>query len=152
LLAGTTVGGKPFKVNLDGYNLTDYLAGKGPDPRKDFFYFNDDGSLVGLRFNQWKIVFSEQRSEGFAVWQDPFTPLRLPKLFNLRSDPFEIGDRESIGYDRWRIEHVYVLVPAQAYVARFLGTFKDFPPRQKAGSFSIDNALQALVNAGQQGN
>ncbi len=152
LLAGTTVGGKPFKVHLDGYNLTDYLAGKGPDPRKDFFYFNDDGSLVGLRFNQWKIVFSEQRSEGFAVWQDPFTPLRLPKLFNLRSDPFEIGDRESIGYDRWRIEHVYVLVPAQAYVARFLGTFKDFPPRQKAGSFSIDNALQALVNAGQQGN
>ena len=94
LLAGTTVGGKTFKVHLDGYNLTDYLSGKGPDPRKEFFYFNDDGSLVALRYNQWKIVFQEQRAEGLGVWQDPFVPLRAPKLFNVRSDPFEIADHE----------------------------------------------------------
>ena len=152
LLAGTTVGGKTFKVHLDGYNLTDYLSGKGPDPRKDFFYFNDDGSLVGLRYNQWKIVFSEQRAEGLDVWQDPFTPLRFPKLFNLRSDPFETADHESINYGRWRVDHAFVLVPAQAYVARFLGTFQAYPPRQKAGSFSLDNALDALLNANQQNN
>ena len=152
LLAGTTADGKTFKVHLDGYNLTDYLSGKGPDPRKDFFYFNDDGSLVGMRYEQYKIVFAEQRSEGFAVWQDPFTPLRLPKLFNLRSDPFEIADHESIGYAKWRLEHAYVLVPAQAYVAKFLSTFQAFPPRQKAGSFSLDNALESLQNANQQNN
>ncbi len=146
------MGGKTFKVHLDGYNLTDYLSGKGPDPRKDFFYFNDDGSLVGLRYNQYKVVFAEQRSQGLDVWQDPFTPLRFPKLFNLRSDPFEIGDHESISYDKWRVEHVYVLVPAQEYVAKFLSTFVAFPPRQKAGSFTLDQALQSLVNAGQQGN
>ena len=152
LLNGTTVGGKSFKVHLDGYNLTDYLSGKGADPRKDFFYFNDDGSLVGLRYNQWKIVFSEQRADGLDVWQDPFVPLRFPKLFNLRSDPFETADHESINYGRWRIDHAFVLVPAQAYVARFLGTFKAYPPRQKAGSFSLDNALEALQNSNQQNN
>jgi len=152
LLNGVTVGSKSYKVHLDGYNLTDYLSGKGADPRKDFFYFNDDGSLVGLRYNQWKIVFSEQRAEGLDVWQDPFVPLRFPKLFNLRSDPFETADHESINYGRWRIDHAFVLVPAQAYVARFLGTFKAYPPRQKAGSFSLDNALDALLNANQQNN
>ncbi len=152
LLTGYTAAGKNFKVHLDGYNLTEYLSGKGPDPRKDFFYFNDDGSLVGLRYNQYKVVFAEQRSTGLDVWQDPFTPLRFPKLFNLRSDPFEIGDEESIGYDKWRVEHVYVLVPAQEYVAKFLQTFVAFPPRQKAGSFTLDDALQSLLNAGQQGN
>ena len=152
LLAGSTVGSKTFKVHLDGYNLTDYLSGKAPDPRHDFFYFNDDGSLVGMRYNQYKIVFSEQRADGLDVWQDPFVPLRFPKLFNLRSDPFEIADHESIGYATWRLQHAYVLVPAQAYVAKFLGTFQAFPPRQKAGSFSLDNALDALLNANQQNN
>jgi arylsulfatase len=152
LLAGTTVGGKTFKAHLDGYNLTDYLSGKGPDPRKDFFYFNDDGSLVSMRYQQYKIVFAEQRAEGLDVWQDPFVPLRFPKLFNLRSDPFETADHESINYGKWRIEHAYVLVPAQAYVANFLGTLVAFPPRQKAGSFSVDNALESLQNAYQQNN
>jgi len=152
LLNGMTAGSKSYKVHLDGYNLTDYLSGKGADPREDFFYFNDDGSLVGLRYNQWKIVFSEQRADGLDVWQDPFIPLRFPKLFNLRSDPFETADHESINYGKWRIEHAFVLVPAQAYVARFLGTFKAYPPRQKAGSFSLDNALDALLNANQQNN
>jgi arylsulfatase A-like enzyme len=141
---GMKVGAKTFKVHLDGYDMTPVLSGKGPSPRQEFFYFNDDGSLVGLRYNQWKIVFAEQRAHGFDVWQEPFVPLRLPKLFNLRSDPFETADHEGMDYERWRVEHVFLLVPAQQYVGRFLATFKEFPPSQKPGSFSIDRALQAL--------
>jgi len=151
LLKGYQANGKTFKVHLDGYNLTDYLGGKGPDPRKDFFYFNDDGSLVALRYNQWKIVFAEQRAHGFDVWQEPFVTLRVPKLFNLRSDPFETADHESMDYERWRIEHLFVLVPAQQYVGQFLGTFKEFPPRQKAGSFALDQVLDSLQTGTQGG-
>ena len=125
------VGKKTFKVHLDGYDITDALAGKSPSPRHEFFYFNDDGSLVGLRYDQWKVVFAEQRSHGMDVWQDPFVPLRLPKLFNLRSDPFETADHEGMDYERWRVEHVFVLVPAQEYVGKFLSTFKEFLPSQK---------------------
>jgi arylsulfatase len=152
LLTGYAAGGKTFKVHLDGYNLSDYLGGKGPDPRKEFFYFNDDGSLVALRYDQWKVVFAEQRASGFDVWQDPFVPLRAPKLFNIRSDPFETADHESISYSKFRIEHLYLLVPAQAIVAQFLGTFREFPPRQKAGSFSIDQVLETLQNPGKDAN
>ena len=148
LLKGMKVGDKNFKVHLDGYNITDALAGKTASPRKEFFYFNDDGSLVGLRFNQWKIVFAEQRSEGFDVWQEPFVPLRLPKLFNLRSDPFEKADHIGIGYDRWRIDRVFLLVPAQQYVGQFLASFKEFPPSQKVGSFSLDQVLETLQKGG----
>ena len=108
LLKGMKVGDKTFKVHLDGYNITDALAGKSPSPRKEFFYFNDDGSLVGLRYDQWKIVFAEQREHGMDVWQEPFVPLRLPKLFNLRSDPFETADHEGMDYNRWRTEHVFL--------------------------------------------
>jgi arylsulfatase A-like enzyme len=144
LLKGMKIGNGTFKVHLDGYNITDALAGKAPDPRKEFFYFNDDGSLVALRYNQWKIVFAEQRAHGFNVWQEPFTLLRLPKLFNLRSDPFELADQEAIGYPKWRIDRVFLLIPAQQYVAQFLATFKEFPPSQKAGSFSLDDVIKAL--------
>ena len=144
LLKGMKVADKTFKVHLDGYNITDALAGKSPSPRREFFYFNDDGSLVGLRYDQWKVVFAEQRGEGLNVWQEPFVPLRLPKLFNIRSDPFETADHESMDYDRWRVEHAFALVPAQQFVGRFLSTFKEFPPSQKPGSFSIDAVLEAL--------
>ena len=109
LLKGMKVGDKTFKVHLDGYNITDSLAGRGPDPRHEFFYFNDDGSLVGLRYNQWKIVFAEQRAEGFEVWQEPFVVLRLPKIFNLRSDPFEKGDIVGMDYRHWRIDRTFRL-------------------------------------------
>ena len=152
LLKGMKVGNKTFKVHLDGYNLTDALAGKGPSPRHEFFYFNDDGSLVGLRYDQWKLVFAEQRAHGFNVWQDPFVTLRLPKLFNLRSDPFETADHEGMDYDRWRMEHAFLLVPAQQYVGKFLATFKEFPPRQKVGSFSLDQVLETLKTAPKGGN
>ena len=147
LLKGMKVGDKTFKVHIDGYDITDALAGKSPGPRQEFFYFNDDGSLVGLRYDQWKIVFAEQRAHGLDVWQDPFVPLRFPKLFNLRSDPFEIADHESVDYGRWRVDHAFVLVPAQQYVGQFLATFKEFPPSQKPGSFSLDQALESLQNA-----
>jgi arylsulfatase len=148
LLKGTQVGGKTFKLHLDGYNITDALAGKTPSPRKEFFYFNDDGSLVCLRYNQWKIVFAEQRGHSLNVWQEPFVPLRLPKLFNLRSDPFETADHEGMDYMRWRVEHLFLMVPAQQYVGQFLATFKEFPPSQKPGSFSIDAALEKLQQGG----
>jgi arylsulfatase A-like enzyme len=148
LLKGAKVGNKTFKVHIDGYNITDALAGKSPSPRHEFFYFNDDGSLVGLRYDQWKVVFAEQRAHGMDVWQDPFVPLRLPKLFNLRSDPFETADHEGMDYNRWRAEHMFLMVPAQEYVGKFLATFKEFPPSQKPGSFSIDQALEALQTAG----
>jgi arylsulfatase len=144
LKQGYTAGNKPFKVHLDGYDQTDLLAGKGPSKRKEFFYFSDDGDLVALRYDRWKLVFAEQRAHGLDVWQEPFVPLRFPKLFDLRGDPFERADHEAIDYGRWRAERVYLLVPAQAFVGQFLATFKEFPPRQKAASFSIDQVLEKL--------
>jgi arylsulfatase len=148
LLKGMKVGNTTFKVHLDGYNITDALAGKSPSPRKEFFYFNDDGSLVALRYNQWKLVFVEQRAEGFDVWQEPFVQLRLPKLFNLRSDPFEKADKIGADYEHWRIDRVYLLVPAQQYVGGFLTSFKEFPPSQKVGSFSLEQVLESLQKGG----
>jgi arylsulfatase A-like enzyme len=152
LLSGYKASGKTFKVHLDGYDLTDTLAGRAASPRKEFFYFNDDGSLVALRFNQWKLVFAEQRAHGMDVWQDPFVNLRLPKLFNLRSDPFETADHEGMDYSRWRAEHLFLLVPAQQYVGQFLASFKQYPPRQKPGSFSLDHVLESLQQGSAGGN
>jgi arylsulfatase len=150
LLKGMKVGEKTFKVHLDGYNQLDALAGKAENPRKEFFYWNDDGSLVALRYNQWKIVFQEQREHGFAVWAEPFVQLRVPKLFNLRTDPFEIADKVAMDYDHWRLDRVFMFVPAQDYIAKYIATFKEFPPSQKVGSFSLDAVLDSL-SAGQKG-
>jgi arylsulfatase A-like enzyme len=146
LLKGMKVGDKTFKVHLDGYNITDALAGKTASPRHEFFYFNDDGSLVGLRYDQWKIVFAEQRAHGFNVWREPFVPLRIPMTINLRADPFEEGEN---GWDywKWTLDHAFLLVPAQQYVGQFLATFKEFQPSQKVGSFSLDSVLESLTNA-----
>ena len=144
LRKGMKVGSRSFKVHLDGYDLTEALAGKAASPRHEFFYFNDDGSLVNLRYDQWKIVFAEQREHGLEVWREPFVPLRFPKLFNLRTDPFETADHEGMDYERWNVEHLFLTVPAQQYVGRFLQTFQEFPPSQKPGSFSIDQALAKL--------
>ena len=148
LLKGMKVGDKTFKVHLDGYNITDALAGKAPSPRKEVFYFSDDGGLVGLRYQQYKVVFAEQRAEGVDVWREPFTPLRAPKIFNLRSDPFETADHEAMDYNHWWVDHLFVFVPAQQYVAQFLATFKEFPPSQKPGSFSLDNVMESLQAGG----
>ena len=116
--------------------------------RQYFFYFNDDGDLVGLRYENYKIVFMEQRKAGtMGIWAEPFTPLRVPKLFDLHADPYERADVTSNTYWDWFIDHAYLAIPAQQIVAEFLATFKEFPPRQKAASFTIDQALQKLQAA-----
>ena len=143
LLKGKKVGDKSFKVHLDGYNVTDALSGKTASPRHEFFYFNDDGSLVCLRYDQWKIVFAEQRAHGFDVWEEPFVTLRVPRIFNLRTDPFEEGSHSWDSW-KWRADRLFLLVPAQEYVGKFLSTFVEYPPSQKPGSFSLDAALENL--------
>ncbi len=145
LLAGHQAGEKNFKVHLDGYNWLPYWRGEvEQSPRREFFYFSDTGDLLNLRYNKWKIVFAEQRQHGFNVWQEPFVFLRLPKVFDLRADPFERADEESIGYPRWRADRMFLLVPAQVIVGNFLATFQEFPPRQTPASFSIDQVLESM--------
>ena len=148
LLQGHTAAGKTFKVHLDGYDIRPLLAGEGPSPRKEFYYWTDDGSLAGLRYERWKVAFMEQRAHSLEVWQEPFVTLRFPKLICLRSDPFERADHDGIGYSTWRAERMFALVPAQAFVAQHLASYKDFPPRQKPGSFSLDQVLQKLQEGG----
>jgi arylsulfatase len=147
LLKGKKVGDETYKVHLDGYNLMPALKGDAVWPRKDFFYFSDDGQLMNFRYGPWKLVFAEQRSHGLDVWQDPLVPLRFPKLFNLRMDPFERADHEASDYSRWRVDHAFVLIPAQAMIGKFLQTFREFPPRQKPGSFNLDKVLESLGEA-----
>jgi arylsulfatase A-like enzyme len=145
LLKGFKAGNMTYKVYLDGYNLTPALKGGAEWPRKEFLYWTDDGDLAALRYNQWKLVFLEQRAHGLDVWQQPFVQLRLPKLFSLRADPFERADHEGIDYSRWRIDRAYLLVPAQAFVVHWLQSFKEFPPRQKPASFGIDQVMDKLM-------
>lgn len=153
LLKGHQAGDTTYKVHLDGYNMLPYLTGEtDKGAREEMFYFTDDGQLSALRYNDWKLMFSEQRSHKFDVWQDPLVTLRVPKLFNLRRDPFERADHETIGYDQWRFERVYLLTPGAAYVGQFLATFKEFPPRQKPGSFNLDRVLQSLESGSGQAN
>ena len=146
LLKGSKVGDMTYHVHLDGDNLVPYLTGQvAHSPRISFFYINDDQQLVALRYDNWKIVFLEQRDPGtLGLWANPFTELRVPKIFNLRTDPFERADITSNTYYDWLMDHVYLFVPAQAYVGQFLMTFKDYPQRQKAASFNLDQVLQKL--------
>jgi arylsulfatase A-like enzyme len=146
LRSGHPAAGKTFKVHIDGYNLLPYLTGKQPNsPRKGFIYFDDDGDLVALRYDNWKMVFMEQRCPGtLQVWAEPFTALRIPKLFNLRTDPFERADMTSNTYWDWYLSKAYLILAAQSLVAQFLETFKDFPPRQKAASFTIDQVMEKM--------
>jgi arylsulfatase len=145
LLNGHDAGGKTFNVHLDGYNMLPYFTGQvNEGPRKEMFYFTDDGQLSALRYGQWKVMFTEQRAHGMEVWQEPYVTLRFPKLFNLRRDPFERADWESGAYETWRFERLYLLTPAAAYVGKFIGTFAQYPPRQKPGSFNLDRVLESL--------
>jgi arylsulfatase A-like enzyme len=144
LLTGYQVAGKAFKVHLDGYDQREVLAGNGPGKRQEFFYWTDDGNLAGLRYDRWKIAFLEQRAESLAVWENPLIPLRFPKLFDIKGDPFERAQDDAGDYDRWRVEHAFVLVPAQAYVAKHLQTYQEFPPRQRPGTFALDQVLAKL--------
>ena len=149
LKKGHKAAGKTFKVHIDGYNLLPYLKGEEEKtPRPGFIYFDDDGDLVALRYDNWKCVFMEQRKRGtLGVWSEPFTALRVPKLFNLRTDPFERADITSNTYYDWFLNHVYIVLAAQVIVARFLETFKEFPPRQKSASFTIDQAMERMTAA-----
>jgi arylsulfatase len=149
LMKGHKANGRDFKVHLDGYNLIPYLTGEAKEsPRSEFFYWTDDGSLANLRYNRWKVVFMEQRGHGLEVWQEPLVTLRFPKLFCLRTDPFERADHEAGDYDRWRVDHAFVLLPAIAFVSQHLSTFTEFPPRQKPGSFNLDGVLRKLQEGG----
>jgi arylsulfatase A-like enzyme len=150
LLKGHNAGGKNYRVHLDGYNFLPHLTGKEEKgPRREIFYFSDDGDLTALRYDDWKIIFMEQRVEAtLQAWAEPFVPLRVPLIFNLRRDPYERAQKTSNTYYDWLIDRAYLLVPAQAYVGNFLKTFKEFPPRQKAASFSLDKVMELLTTAG----
>jgi arylsulfatase len=146
LKKGHKAGTKNFKVHLDGYNLLPYLTGKEKkSPRPGYFYFSDDGDLLAMRFDNFKLVFKEQRVPGtLRIWAEPFVELRVPKIFNLRTDPLERADITSNTYYDWLIDRAFLMVPAQAVVGEFLQTFREFPPRQKAASFNVDQVLQKL--------
>jgi len=150
LLQGYKVGDMTYKVHLDGDNLVPSLTGQTPkSPRDSFLYINDDQQLVGLRYDNWKLVFMEQRAPGtMLVWANPFTNLRVPKIFNLRTDPYERADITSNTYYDWLLDHAFLLVPAQDYVGQFLLTFKDYPQRQKAAGFNLDEVLTNLKESG----
>ena len=151
LLKGHKAIGRDYKVHLDGYNMMPFLKGEAEEsPRKEFFYWTDDGGLANLRYNRWKLVFMEQRAHGFDVWQEPLITLRVPKLFCLRTDPYERADHEAEMYNMWRFERLYHLLPGAAYVGQHLQTFKEFPPRQAPASFNLDAILESLKkNSGQ---
>jgi arylsulfatase len=150
LKKGHQASGKTFKVHIDGFNFLPYLTGQEKaGPRKGLVYFDDDGNLVALRFGNWKAVFMEQRCAGtLRIWMEPFTVLRTPKLFNLRTDPYERADITSNTYYDWFMWKGYMIMAAQAIVQPFLATFKEFPPRQKAASFTLDDALAKMAAAG----
>jgi arylsulfatase len=149
LLEGHGAGEKQFRVHLDGYNLLPYLTGETEEsPRNEFFYFSDDGDLVAFRYDNWKVVFMQQRMPGtLAIWGEPFVATRIPYLYNLRTDPYERADVTSNTYWDWYIDRVFLLVPAQGIVAEFLQTFVDYPPRMKAASFTIDQVQEKLEAA-----
>jgi len=146
LMKGLKSGDTTYKVHLDGDNLVPYLPGQvATSPRESFLYINVDQQLTGLRYDNWKFVFMEQRAEGtMRIWAEPFVTLRVPKIFNLRTDPYERADITSNTYYDWLLEHVYLLTPAQAYVGQWLTSFKEFPQRQKAASFNMDEVMQKM--------
>ncbi|HEY6512445.1 MAG TPA: sulfatase-like hydrolase/transferase, partial [Burkholderiaceae bacterium] len=149
LKKGHKIGKKTFKVHLDGYNLVPYLTGKqAKGPRPGFIYFTDEGDVAALRYDNWKLMFMEQRVQGtLQVWFEPWKELRAPYIFNLRMDPYERAIQTSNTYYDWLFRHIYLCVPAQAMVAEFLATFKEFPPRQKAASFSLDQVIAKMTEA-----
>jgi arylsulfatase A-like enzyme len=144
--------GRTYKVHLDGYDILPVLTGKTKEsPRKEIFYFSDDGDLTALRYQDWKLIFLEQRAQGtLRVWAEPFTPLRIPLIFNLRRDPYERSQITSNTYYDWLLDRAFLLVPAQAYVGKFLQTFQEFPPRQKAASFTLDQVMEKIKSPGPQ--
>jgi arylsulfatase len=149
LKAGTDINGRRYRNYIDGYNQLDYLSGKvSESPRKEFWYVNDDGQIVAARYQDWKVVFLENRGEAFGVWREPFTELRAPLLFNLRRDPFEKAQHNSNTYNDWFLDRPFVIVPIQALAAQFLITMKEYPPSQTPGSFNLSKIEEQLRKAG----
>jgi arylsulfatase A-like enzyme len=150
LLQGTTINGRTYRNHVDGYNLLDYLSGKtDKSPRHEFWYVNDDGQIVAARYDDWKVVFLENRGVAFGVWREPFTELRIPLLFNLRRDPFEKAQHNSNTYEDWFLDRAYVMVPIQGLAAQFLQSMQEYPPSQSPGSFNLSKIEEQLrSNAG----
>jgi arylsulfatase len=146
LKQGHRAGDKSFKVHLDGYNFLPYLTGQSEQaPRREFFYFSDDGVLTSVRVGDWKLVFAEQRARRFDVWRDPFVTLRIPKVFHLRRDPFERADTDSNTYNRWWDHKISpAAMQARVVVSRFVGSLQQFPPRQRPGTFTVDQVMESL--------
>ena len=149
LLKGATVGDRSYKVHLDGYNLLPAFKGEAAWPRHEFIYWTDDGSVAALRYNDWKLTFLKQNAHGMHVWLQPFEELRAPMLNNLRMDPFELAQDIGMDYDRWFIEHMFVIAPAVDYVAKWLQSLKEFPPRQKPGSFNLERVMENITSVSQ---
>ncbi len=148
LLKGIDLNGRKYRNHIDGYNLLPYLTGKVDEsPRKEFFYVNDDGQVVAIRYADWKAVFLENRGQAFGVWREPFTELRVPLLFNLRRDPFEKAQHNANTYDDWFLDRVYVLAPMQQLAAKFLMTMKDYPPSQTPGSFNLEKVQKQIESS-----
>ena len=147
LLKGRTIGDRSYKVHIDGYDLGPALKGEGEWPRKEFIYWTDDGSVAALRYQNWKVTFLEQKALGLEVWKQPFVALRAPSLTNLRMDPFERAQEENaMGFQRWYVEHMFAIAPAAAFVGQWLQSFREFPPRQKPGSFNLDRVMEELTS------
>ena len=146
LREGADLNGTTYRVYLDGHNQLPYITGEADSsPRIFFFYVNDDGDLTAVRYDNWKLVFMEQRVVGtLQVWAEPFTELRVPKIFNLRTDPYERADHTSNTYWDWMLDHGFLLVPAQAFVAQMAASLLEFPPTQKPATFGISQAMAKL--------
>ena len=149
LLKGAKVGNRNYKVHIDGYDLTSAFKGESPWPRREFIYWTDDGNVAALRYDNWKLTFLKQNAHGMHVWLQPFEELRAPMLNNLRMDPFELAQDIGMDYDRWYLEHMFVIAPATAYVAKWLQSFKEFPPRQKPGSFNLERVMEQVTSMSQ---
>jgi arylsulfatase A-like enzyme len=145
LLKGLKVGDSSYKVHLDGNNLLPALKGEAPWPRKEFIYWTDDGNVAALRYENWKITFLKQNAHGMNVWLHPFEALRAPMVTNLRMDPFELAPDIGMGYQRWYLDHMFVIAPAASYVGGWLQSFREFPPRQKPGSFNLDRVMESVT-------
>ena len=149
---GVTVGDKTFKVHLDGFNLLPFLKGEvDENPRPGFLYWSDDGDLMALRYGNWKFHFIQQRAHGLGAWEEEFVSTRVPQFFNLRSNPFEIDDHDAnILFNKEKVDRIFLILPAVGLVSQYLETFKEFPPRQRPASFSIDQALEKARQQEQQ--
>jgi arylsulfatase len=148
LLAGTELNGRPYRNHIDGYNMLDYLTGTSAEsPRKAFIYVNDDGDIVAVRHDDWKVVYQENRGEAFGVWMEPFTELRVPLIFHLRRDPYERAQHNANIYYDWLLDRVFIGFRASAIAGQFLQTFVEYPPSQTPGSFNLDSMKKKIEAA-----